>query len=739
MREVKPTQKPVPSSDIKDLFFNSGLLDIWATSLEPKYIDRFGNCHLTAAGMEWLFKELVEKFKVDMNTAIVAAGYITIDSFQQGADLPNNELTQRNHILRDESTGEYYRWDGDLPKKVPAGSTPESTGGVGKGAWMMVTIRSWSDVHDADLYVVARHENKSATRVAALELGSSIENKNYLFSKINEKTYFSSKPLTGTIDEIVSFSDSLLVIKINGEEHKLTSFLRTPTPDDFAGANDAKKIKNGLAILSELAAVSGAPKVMKLNRTYHIGGSDYADRIEPPSDVYFLSENAKLKMLPNSAQMMIALYYRKPKNCGIIGHIELDGNRENNPAIDENDLGQNGLVVGQGTENAYFESVHAHHFTQDGHYHGANGGKDNLPPKNITYGRIIATDNGRNNSSICQYDGFHINYLYVARAGGIGGGLPKCGLDNEPDFYTDICRGGSIGTFISHDNDNNGLNIFFHNPEQEAVNIQYALIYNNKNCGVEGFFGNKLKINGGKIYSNAKAGVAIAQASDWKISCEIYNNGSAGILATITEGYKDSTAHNGPAFVEWRSNNNDFSGCVVQNNKGLGNVQLAGVVKGGITYALRNTNLYGLVCNNDRKDDAGNIYSNKAQYGLVVGQYAHNYHGKCDISVGESGKSVLINSTDSYGAVDRETFTISNLIPSQNIPANSALTITVNSSFYRSSSLLSSTFSTLPTGIIPTVSGGGEGVINIKLTNTKGTDIFINPVNYAIEVTFRYI
>lgn len=138
MREVKPTQKPVPSSDIKDLFFNSGLLDIWATSLERKYIDRFGNCHLTAAGMEWLFKELVETFKVDMNIAIVAAGYITIDSFQQGADLPNNELTQRNHILRDETTGEYYRWDGDLPKKVPAGSTPQSTGGIGKGAWVGV-------------------------------------------------------------------------------------------------------------------------------------------------------------------------------------------------------------------------------------------------------------------------------------------------------------------------------------------------------------------------------------------------------------------------------------------------------------------------------------------------------------------------------------------------------------------------------------------------------------------------
>ncbi|MFY3770031.1 hypothetical protein ACOT1K_09205 [Providencia manganoxydans] len=173
MREVKPTQKPVPSSDIKDLFFNSGLLDIWATSLERKYIDRFGNCHLTAAGMEWLFKELVETFKVDMNTAIVAAGYITIDSFQQGADLPNNELTQRNHILRDETTGEYYRWDGDLPKQVPAGSNPQSTGGIGKGAWVSVgdaSLRSDLKNGDGSLIGVGNGTLKDAVQFVTPEM-----------------------------------------------------------------------------------------------------------------------------------------------------------------------------------------------------------------------------------------------------------------------------------------------------------------------------------------------------------------------------------------------------------------------------------------------------------------------------------------------------------------------------------------------------------------------------------------
>lgn len=136
MREVKPTQKSVPSSDIKDLFFNSGLLDIWATSLEHKYIDRFGSCHLTAAGMEWIFNELVTKFKIESEQALLAAGYAPAGTFQEGA-----EVVSRNGTVLwklPDGDGDHYRWDGDLPKQVPVSSTPQSTGGIGKGAWISV-------------------------------------------------------------------------------------------------------------------------------------------------------------------------------------------------------------------------------------------------------------------------------------------------------------------------------------------------------------------------------------------------------------------------------------------------------------------------------------------------------------------------------------------------------------------------------------------------------------------------
>lgn len=60
-------------------------------------------------------------------------GYITRRSFEKGFN-----VTTWNEVLLWEDDGEYYRWDGTLPKNVPAGSTPETSGGIGLGAWVSV-------------------------------------------------------------------------------------------------------------------------------------------------------------------------------------------------------------------------------------------------------------------------------------------------------------------------------------------------------------------------------------------------------------------------------------------------------------------------------------------------------------------------------------------------------------------------------------------------------------------------
>ncbi len=180
-----PTQNAVPSEAPRDLKFNSGKIDEFVTSLEHEYKDRFGRCHMTIEGMKWMFDQLVLRFKVDMNQAIISAGYITVDSFQQGAQLPDNEITQRNQILRDETTGEYYRWDGDLPKVVPAGSTPESTGGIGKGAWI--------DIGGANLRTDLKADNGFTF------VGGLTENYLRVFDNVAEMVAETSLPLGATV------------------------------------------------------------------------------------------------------------------------------------------------------------------------------------------------------------------------------------------------------------------------------------------------------------------------------------------------------------------------------------------------------------------------------------------------------------------------------------------------------------------------------------------------------------
>ncbi len=120
-----PTNLPVPSESPRDLKFNAGKIDEFVTSLVNTYVDRFGNEHYTIEGLRWLAQQAIAQY-----------GWIPVGTFQAGAT-----LTTPNQILKDETDGEYYRWDGSfLPsgKVVPNGSTPGTTGGVGVGAWLSV-------------------------------------------------------------------------------------------------------------------------------------------------------------------------------------------------------------------------------------------------------------------------------------------------------------------------------------------------------------------------------------------------------------------------------------------------------------------------------------------------------------------------------------------------------------------------------------------------------------------------
>ncbi|WP_314421805.1 GDSL-type esterase/lipase family protein [Pseudescherichia vulneris] len=123
---TNPTQNPVPSESPRDLKFNAGKFDELITSMANQYIDRFGRAHYTVEGLKKLILD-----------AIYNLGFNPVGNFQRGAT-----LSSANDIIQDAASAVWYRWDDTttLPKVVPAGSTPATTGGIGDGRWVAVDV-----------------------------------------------------------------------------------------------------------------------------------------------------------------------------------------------------------------------------------------------------------------------------------------------------------------------------------------------------------------------------------------------------------------------------------------------------------------------------------------------------------------------------------------------------------------------------------------------------------------------
>ena len=96
--------------------------------LAKEYADAAGSSAGNAKDSEDEARRIAESIR---DAAIL--GYITRRSFEKGFN-----VTTWSEVLLWEADGDYYRWDGTLPKNVPAGSTPETSGGIGLGSWVSV-------------------------------------------------------------------------------------------------------------------------------------------------------------------------------------------------------------------------------------------------------------------------------------------------------------------------------------------------------------------------------------------------------------------------------------------------------------------------------------------------------------------------------------------------------------------------------------------------------------------------
>lgn len=207
------TGNPIGSAAAQDLYDNAQNFDhLSADRVNEMWPDRFGVSRLTWHGMEERTKQ-----------AIINIGWNPVGSFQDGTT-----VTAAGDIVQDESTGVWYRWDDliTLPKTIPSGSTPDSTGGTGQGKWLAVDV---SDVLRKDLASAADNKGDSLITVKQPFTGAAVrtqhdKNKDVInvkdFGSEADGVSDDTMPIQAAIDAAAIYGGKITfpqgVIRING-------------------------------------------------------------------------------------------------------------------------------------------------------------------------------------------------------------------------------------------------------------------------------------------------------------------------------------------------------------------------------------------------------------------------------------------------------------------------------------------------------------------------------------------
>jgi len=299
------TRDELGSAAAKNLFDNAENLDFFANDRNAENADdRFGNKRLTWHGIEQQSKRAMSSY-----------GYITKDSFEAGATLDTP-----NTVLRWRFNGEYYRWDGDWsgPKVVPAGSTPESTGGIRDGGWV--------SVGDAALRGQLSSERASVLpsvgtmqRLSGVRIPAGIRTLNYQGMRLDnwiEDGDFSLKPHSAISEPIKNAKNEYVVITDNGSYTFVNSDIYTLRIMGYANAfvSNTENSLEGLKKLDAYCLKMGIP--IKGSGVFNISSSITLQSKIDAADLYIHPKLAVGKVIWDDA-FVVEMKHNRSGNSGL--------------------------------------------------------------------------------------------------------------------------------------------------------------------------------------------------------------------------------------------------------------------------------------------------------------------------------------------------------------------------------------------------------------------------------------
>ncbi|WP_414456354.1 hypothetical protein [Enterobacter cloacae] len=435
-----PTNLSVPSESPRDLKFNAGKIDEFVTSLALQYIDRFGDAHYTIEGLKALVLQQIYNL-----------GWNPVGSFQGGAT-----VSSAGDIIQDETTGVWYRWDdlSTLPKFVPAGSTPGSTGGIGDGKWLAVDV---SDVLRKDLqgsngstliggsvYVVDYFSDAKAANAGKSKY---IMTRGHHTLGVGAATYFSDgttgAPSTGNELKFYDATGNGWYLHHDG----------TIDCRQFGVVADGSDETTKLQLWLDCCAQSGAEAYIPVNVSPSAAGLICTSqhnglKFKWHGYVKHWGDGTKPATVVDSWDPSSGYVLYLKEVSDLTGEIRIDGVRTSKIA-DEHIHNIHSYGGKNHVLSLFFKETRG-----DGIYlNAAHGNQDSTPPSNMTYPLVESVNSdydGRNAMSIICADGVSIGTFVSYKHGGrIGTVMQPGGLDIEPNYSYQPCTNIQIDSYYS--------------------------------------------------------------------------------------------------------------------------------------------------------------------------------------------------------------------------------------------------------------------------------------------------
>lgn len=250
--------------------------------LAKEYADAAGSSAGNAKDSEDEARRIAESIK-----ASGLIGYITRRSFEKGFN-----VIAWNEVLLWEEDGDYYRWDGTLPKNVPAGSTPETSGGIGLGAWVSVgdaSLRADISSEGGDRHVHGFSSIQAMATDATLTIGQKVSTGGSRWEIVSEVT-----PMPIANGLYAKLINELYVDDFSGtgteKINALNAYITAGMASSYANATDLEAYKYSLKpvhILFTSRVESSVPLLLMRHVHYdQVGAQTYFNRQIPVGFYY---------------------------------------------------------------------------------------------------------------------------------------------------------------------------------------------------------------------------------------------------------------------------------------------------------------------------------------------------------------------------------------------------------------------------------------------------------------------